>query len=405
MCSSDLREARDNGIYPPTGGFWAPYVEYVECEQISGKGEYRMYYSATKAFGSSESRIWLAVSGSPEGPFENRGVVANTWGTDDSFPNAIDPHIIDDEEGRKYLIYGSFFGGIYSKELNPMTGMSLDGNPFSLGSRIAKKPSRSPIDGPEGASMIYHPETGYYYLFLSYGWLGDDYDTRVGRSRTIQGPFLDEKGRTLDGQSLGMKMLGSYRFTAKRPYALTGTENQSADWHWGSFRGPGHGVPFYAPGTGLYYFVHHVRDGAEELCHHAQDDTEKTSYRMHYMVVRQMFFLEDWPVMAPEPYAGEPVPKFGTFRVSIQNGIPELSEDFWGDRVGMIRDALQGSWEWILFKKEDNSMQRSVSRQINVESAVMTGGKFYDYENSCECTAVCGITRDGRVIWGKRSSI
>ena len=41
-----------------------------------------MYYSATRAFGSSESRIWLAVSDRPEGPFENRGVVADTWGTE-----------------------------------------------------------------------------------------------------------------------------------------------------------------------------------------------------------------------------------------------------------------------------------------------------------------------------------
>ena len=82
-------EGRDNGEFPPTENFWAPYVEYVH-------GEYRMYYSATKAFGSSESRIWLAVAKHPLGPFENRGIVADTWGTDDTLPNAIDAHIIWD---------------------------------------------------------------------------------------------------------------------------------------------------------------------------------------------------------------------------------------------------------------------------------------------------------------------
>ena len=91
-----IREGRDNGDFPPTEGFWAPYVEYV-------KGEYRMYYSATKAFGSSESRIWLAVARHPLGPFENRGVVADTWGTDNTYPNAIDAHVVWDEH-RCYLV-------------------------------------------------------------------------------------------------------------------------------------------------------------------------------------------------------------------------------------------------------------------------------------------------------------
>ena len=55
-----VREGRDNGDDPPAKGFWAPYGEYVE-------GEYRLYYSATRDFGSSESRIWLAVAEDPMG--------------------------------------------------------------------------------------------------------------------------------------------------------------------------------------------------------------------------------------------------------------------------------------------------------------------------------------------------
>lgn len=35
-----IQQGRDNGAYPPTLNFWAPYVECVD-------GEYRMYYSAT----------------------------------------------------------------------------------------------------------------------------------------------------------------------------------------------------------------------------------------------------------------------------------------------------------------------------------------------------------------------
>ena len=97
-----------------------------------------MYYSATKAFGSSESRIWLAVSKHPLGPFENRGIVADTWGTDDTAPNAIDAHIIWDNE-RCYLVYGSFFGGIYIKELDATSGLSLSNDAKELGNCISSK--------------------------------------------------------------------------------------------------------------------------------------------------------------------------------------------------------------------------------------------------------------------------
>ena len=60
-----IAQGRDNGTYPDTIEFWAPFAEYVN-------GEYRLYYSATKAFGSSESRIWLATAKNPFGPFENK---------------------------------------------------------------------------------------------------------------------------------------------------------------------------------------------------------------------------------------------------------------------------------------------------------------------------------------------
>lgn len=91
LSENAAREGADNGKYPETENFWAPFTEYVN-------GEYRMYYSATRAFGSSESRIWLAVSDDPLGPFENRGIVVDTWGTDDTYPNGIDPHIVHAEE-------------------------------------------------------------------------------------------------------------------------------------------------------------------------------------------------------------------------------------------------------------------------------------------------------------------
>ena len=87
---------------------------------------------------------------------------------------------------------------------------------------------------------------------------------------------------------------------AKNPRA----GEEKTDWEWGGFRGPGHGVPFYDEQSGKYYFVHHVRDGAE--INRVYDEKEdRNSYQVHYMMIRPMFFVNDWPAFGAEPYQGE----------------------------------------------------------------------------------------------------
>ncbi|MGN1187278.1 MAG: arabinan endo-1,5-alpha-L-arabinosidase [Lachnospiraceae bacterium] len=381
LSDNAVKEGRDNGNFPPTGGFWAPYAEYVS-------GEYRMYYSATKAFGSSESRIWLAVSDNPEGPFENKGVVMDTWGTDDTYPNAIDPHIINTENGKKYLVYGSYFGGIFLKELSTDTGLPLSGDIHELGIRIAHKPEGGLIDGPEGAAVIYNPETGFFYLFLSYGWLGDSYDIRVGRSRSVTGPYLDRNGRSLDGQSYGTKLAGSYCFTAENPHAYMtkdcNTAESLSDWRYGGFRGPGHGVPFFHEPTGQYFYVHHVRDGSPDLCSNGHNG-DPDSYRMHYLVVRRMGFTDGWPVLSPEPYAGEPEEcPVGCF--DIKEGVPSFDNK---------------QWEWICFSPDNNEMQYgSITLEIKDVSGVLWICR--DFENSGNCMVFGGFAGKNVTVWGKR---
>lgn len=361
-----VREAADNGNYPEAPGFWAPFTEYVN-------GEYRMYYSATKAFGSSESRIWLAVSDDPLGPFENRGVVMDTWGTDDTYPNGIDPHIVWDEE-KCWLIYGSFFGGIYVKELDPDTGMPADRDPRSLGKCISRKSPDAVTDGPEGAAVIYVPETGYYYLFQSYGWLGDDYDIRAGRSRSITGPYLDVKGRDLMECSMGLKIAGSYCFRSENPNVkFTGN-----GWEWGGIRGPGHGVPFYDPVSERYFFVHHFRDGAS-VNRDYDEEMERASYEIHYMMVRPMFFVNDWPVLGPEPYQGE---KFEP----------------------LSPDRLTGTGEGVTFEEGDNGMR--ISHEENAETSDALPGecviyRCQDFENGGDVAAVTGVNNSGLAYWKK----
>lgn len=398
LSDAAVAQGRDNGDYPPTFGFWAPFVE-------RRGDEYRMYYSATKAFGSSESRIWLAVSKSPEGPFENRGVVMDTWHTPDTDPNAIDPHVIDDDQGRKYLVYGSFFGGIFIKELEPDTGLAKNPDVKFQGKCIAKRPLGSYIDGPEGAAIIYAPITGYYYLFLSYGWLGDDYDIRVGRSKEVTGPYLDYEGKDLNGQGLGLKLAGSYRFLAARPFArevsaadpvqLVGHDRHSAPlsdpvWKFDGFRGPGHGVPFYDPISDSFFFIHHVRDGAACFCRADRGPIPRNSYRMHYMVVRRMYFMDGWPIFSPEPFAGES---------------PETVTLAQWEQTQIHPQEYAAAWEWLTFLPNDNriaiSKNAPLPKMLDKNHTLVFS--CYDFENSQETLAFSGITADGHSIWGKRS--
>ena len=366
LSPGSIAQAQDNGKYPKTQNFWAPFAEYV-------KGEYRLFYSATRAFGSSESKIWLAVGKHPLGPFENRGVVADTWGTDDTYPNAIDPHIIWDK-GRCYLVYGSFFGGIYIKELEADTGLPIDHNPKNLGICISRKGRPPKLDGPEGASVIYVKETGYFYLFQSYGWLGNNYDIRVGRSKSVTGPYTDRRGIPLTEKSQGEKLANSYRFQASNP--SVGKDNRN--WEWGGFRGPGHGVPFYDPVRKSYFFVHHVRDGA--MAESYRDEYEnRLSFQKHYMMIRPMFFIEGWPVFGPEPFTGEslePIPA----------------------------EQLEGLWEMIDLDDFDNDQKISRVLDLNKDSRYFFHSVAYrcwDFENQKKTTCLTGFHETGIAFWGK----
>ena len=376
-----IEEGRDNGQYPPTNGFWAPYVYPVILED--GTPEYRMYYSATKAFGSSESRIWLATAKSPEGPFDNRGVVMDTWETDDTFPNAIDAHVIVTPKNQHYMIYGSYFGGIFLKELDPEIGLAINNDTRELGTLIAKKPENSHIDGPEGAAIEY--VEGYYYLFLSYGWLGDDYDVRVGRSTRVEGPYLDYHGHSLVTESRGLKMIGSYKFSAKNPQAGKDDEN----WEFNGFRGPGHGVPFHDIPNNRYFFVHHVRDGANCFRYEHVEPTPQISYKMHYMMIRPMFFLNQWPIMSPEPYEGEP----NTPILMTHNQLL--------DRLN--KNPANSSYEWLMFSDENNDQIIGKKTPLPIVDPNMQWLSYdtYDYENGRNSTCYMGITPTGETIWVK----
>ena len=122
---------------------------------------------------------------SPDYKWEEGGVVASSDGIEDS--NAIDPGVfLDPTDGRLWLTYGSYFGYIRLVELDPKTGRRRNPN---------DQPRNLAINC-EASDIMYHD--GWYYLLATHGSCcrGADsgYNIRMGRSRKITGPYLDNMG-------------------------------------------------------------------------------------------------------------------------------------------------------------------------------------------------------------------
>lgn len=136
---------------------------------------------------------------SPDYKWEEGGVVASSDGVEDC--NAIDPGLLlDPNDGRLWLVYGSYFGYIRLVELDPKTGLRRDPN---------DKPKDLAINC-EAAVLIFHD--GWYYLLATHGSCcrGSDsnYNIRVGRSRKVTGPYLDHTGLDMI-QGGGTLLVGS----------------------------------------------------------------------------------------------------------------------------------------------------------------------------------------------------
>lgn len=227
--------------------YWAPDI--IQVGDL-----WHLYYSVSE-FGKNTSAIALATSppldpGKPGGGWTDRGIVIRSGPGKDY--NAIDPALLLDE-GKLWMAFGSFWGGLFLVELDPKTGLRLD--PEAKPHRIAW--SRE-IEAP----TLYR-RGEYYYLFVNEGLCckGKDstYRVRVGRGRAITGPYVDDQGKHLL-EAGGREVLGSE----------------------GDFIGPGH--------LGL------LKDGDQEWASvHFYDGTR---HGAPHLALRRLGWTEDgWPVI------------------------------------------------------------------------------------------------------------
>jgi len=223
-------------LIPGAHGAWAPDISYVN-------GRYRLYYSVS-TFGSRKSVIGLATASTlnPDDPdygWRDEGLVISSSEADDY--NAIDPNFVIDGQGRNWLAFGSFWGGLKLVELDPATGKpkSVDLIPIAR----STQPQGWAIEAP----FIFWQQD-WYWLIASAGYCcrGSDstYHLIIGRAKDIEGPYVDREGKPM--------------LTGGGSILLQADAEGLDRW-----RGPGHAGYLLGP------------DGADFLIYHAYDRLDK----------------------------------------------------------------------------------------------------------------------------------
>ena len=374
--------------YAHTTTFWAPDVQKLN------DGRYYLYYCACKG-DSPLSMLGAAVSDSPEGPYENLGVFLKSGypGYDaTNLPNVVDPCVFFDKEGRLWMVYGSYSGGIYILEMNPDTGFPLEGQNY--GKKLLGK-NHARIEGPY---ILYSPDTDYYYLFLSFGGLnaGDGYNIRVCRSKNPDGPYEDALGQQMikcggrpgtffndpDYEGYGVKLLGGYCF-----------ENVASDANQFrlAYRSPGHNSAFYDAETGRYFLVFHTRFAGSG---------ESFKVRVHQMAMNE----EGWPVVLPQRYAGEtiaaPANKTGLYKVILHerdiNKTEHTSKLIMLQEDGTVSGDLTGVWSC-----DENGLFRCELEGISYTGVMATA---LDSKESVWVPVFTALDKTGAALWGSHTA-
>ena len=367
-----------NSVIPSddrTWHVWAPDVIYNE-----ETGLYYLYFCTSSTWNASN--LCYATSENIDGPYEWKGALIYSGFTaqtlDDTdvaeyvdrdtakdryikksneynfnkYPNAIDPTVLYDGDGRLWMVYGSWSGGMYLLELDKSTGEVIHPeedeanrvDPY-FGKRLLGG-NHSSIEGPY---ILYDEESGYYYLFVSYGGLAREggYQIRVFRSETIDGDYVDMNGEyPMDTDNpehypYGLKLSGNY-FLPSLEMAYMATGHNSA----------------FIDDDGKKYIVNHTR---------FDNKTEEHEPRVHQFIVNE----EGWPCMLPYATDGETVSESGYSMTDVAGRYyvinqgtainAEIAQPFilYLDESGKVYgDGVEGSWEM-----KDNTCYMKVSYQ------------------------------------------
>jgi arabinan endo-1,5-alpha-L-arabinosidase len=232
---------------------WAPDIIHVG-------DQFYLYYAAPGTQPKSAVGLLVGRSLDPKSAdfqWRDAGPVVWSDGIEDS--NAIDPGVLLDPDGKLWLVYGSYFGYIRLVELDPGTGKR-------------RYPERAPLNvaiNSEAPILIHHD--GWYYLLVNHGsccaGANSTYNIRVGRSRKVTGPYLDNMG--IDMLEGGGKLFAGAR---------------------GRHIGPGH------------FGLLDLGQGVQKFSLHYEADLDRGGSSV--LDIRPLLWRDGWPVAGDNLVAG-----------------------------------------------------------------------------------------------------
>ena len=311
--------AKGNASYDVSGNMWAPDVIYNKalkkwCMYLSINGDswYSSIIMLTSDFivGPYTYQAPVVISGfksdetyketdlelviGEQASLPSRYAPSDNYGR--HWPNAIDPCVFYDEQGKLWMSYGSWSGGIFMLELDEETGLrdytvsyatSDTSDPY-FGKKIAGGHYVS------GEASYIEYIGGYYFLFMTYGGLvaNGGYQMRVFRSENPDGPFVDSKGTSAVYDSYQLNF-GKDANDGNRGVNIFGAYGEWGGQATGSWseRSQGHNSVIAAP-DGRSYLVYHSR---------FQGQGEGHAVRVHQLYQN----ADGWLVAAPFEYTGE----------------------------------------------------------------------------------------------------
>ena len=341
------------GISPSLAdfGYWAPCVRKVR------NGLYRMYYSIVcpgtlngNGTWSERAFIGLLENSNPanNNGWEDKGyvitnasdkelnfnVASNDWANCYYKWNAIDPSYLIDNDGKHYLIYGSWHSGIAALEVDTETGKpNALPLPFgnnediaAYGSLIATRKMGDRWQGSEGPEIVYNAATGYYYLFMAYDALEVPYNTRVCRSKNIYGPYLGIDGTDLTHTGGDMLPVVTHPYKFNGSYGWVGISHCAV----------------FDDGNGNWYYASQGR---------YPENVAGNPYSNALMMghVRSIRWTESgWPVVMPERYGAVP-------------------------QVAITEDELVGNWEHIDLSYSYGKQKESSTMTLAADHTITAG--------------------------------
>ena len=350
-------------------GFWAPCVRRVSANL------YRMYYVITlpgtingdntwseRAFiGMMETATpsnvsswvdkgYVITNASDKGL--NFNVKSNDWANCYFKYNAIDPSYVITQSGEHWLVYGSWHSGFAAVQLNSSTGLPLNalGNPWgtdisAYGKLINTRQMGNRWQASEAPEVVYHD--GYYYMFMAYDELSVAYNTRVVRSRNIDGPYVGIDGTDVTNNGGDAYPIVTHPYKFSKGYGWVGVSHCAV----------------FDDGNGNWFFSSQGRFPA---------NVGGNAYSNAIMMgqVRSIRWTEDgWPVVMPERYGAVP-------------------------QAAITESELVGNWEHIdlsyNYAKQDVATTMTLAANHTVTSGTWTGATW-SYDATSKVLTINGV--------------